>query len=492
MRKIFIFALTVLMITLSGITAFANTEELPEAERIREQIKKGDWIELAKIYDCNLTESQYLTSEKLAQWWKVFDDPTMTSLIMKALENNRDMASARAAVKESRAQLGITQADLLPWLDANGSWTNSRTSQEAGSGNARQFWGLGIDASWEIDVFGGKRATVSAQKASFEAQYAEMYSTWTSLAAEVAIDYISLRALQSQLDIMKHNVDLQQETVKIEKARVQSGLTDELSLKQAIYTLEQTRSSIPSIVASIERTKNALAILVGEVPGSLHTELLASRPIPTVGSKVLVGIPANAIRQRPDIRAAERNFVAQMARKKAAKADLWPKFYLTGAIGTEAHEGSLFSGSGKTYSFLPQISWPIFHAGAITRNIKAQGARAEQLLAIYEKTVLIAVGEVRDAISDSVQEYIRNMTLKNAMEAAQAALVLAQEKYSQGLVDFTNVIDAQSALTSLSEQYVLSCGQISTNAVKLFKALGGGWQPLDEAERALAEAAKKK
>ena len=172
--------------------------------------------------------------------------------------------------------------------------------------------------------------------------------------------------------------------------------------------------------------------------------------------------------------------------------DIWPKFYLTGAIGTQAHEGSLFNGPGKMYSFLPQISWPIFHAGAITKNIKVQGARAEQLLAAYEQTVLTAVGEVRDALSDNVQEYERNARLKSGVDAAQAALDLANEKYANGLVDFTNVINAQSALASLSEQYVVSGGQISTNAVRLFKALGGGWKPLDEAERAIAEAAAKK
>ena len=486
MRKI-ILALSLLLMICTAAFANTNSLNMQTASEIQEKIKTGDWIELSKIYGFNNGNNK-VTSELLASWWDVFHDPTMTKLIAAALENNKDMAAARANVAESRYQLGISQADLLPWLDANGSWTNSRTpSDTGGTGSASQFWGLGIDASWEIDIFGGKRASVKAQRANFEAQYAALYSTWTTVAAEVALDYISLRTLQGQLNIATQNVKLQQETVDIQQSRVDAGLTDSLALKQAQYTLEQTRSEIPTIVASIERTKNALAVLVGEVPGSLHKELLAYRPIPKIESVSLVGIPANTIRQRSDIREAERNFMAQMARKKAAKADLWPKFYLTGAIGTQAHEGSLFSGAGKTYSFLPQISWPIFHAGAITRNIKAQGAKAEHLLAVYEQTVLNAVAEVRDALSDSVQEYIRNMTLKNGLEAAQNALELAQEKYTKGLVDFTNVIDAQVALASLSNDYVISCGQISSNAVKLFKALGGGWKPLEEAERALAE-----
>lgn len=492
--------LTICIISALAIMAASSAAISAEAETKKAALSgKTDgpeWTELARVYPIAGVSgelSEALTPEKLASWWDIFGDPTMTELIMRALENNRDLASARAAVKEARYQLGISEASLLPWLDANGSWTNARTSTEAGgTGSAVQYVSLGLDASWEIDIFGGTRATVRAQRATFEAQYAMLYSTWSSLAAEVAMDYISLRTLQEQLDIANVNVELQRETLDIQQSRVDAGLADSLTLNQARYTLEQTRSTIPTILASIEQTKNALAILIGEIPGTLEEELAEHRPVPTVESTAFIGIPANAIRQRPDIRQAERALVAQIARKKAARADLWPKFYLTGAIGTEAHEGSLFSGAGKMYSFLPQISWPIFHAGAITKNIKVQGAIAEQLLAAYEQTVLTAVGEVRDALSDNVQEYARNESLRVGVEAAQAALDLANERYAQGLVDFTTVINAESALATLSDSYVTSSGQISTNAVKLFKALGGGWHPLDEAERAIAEAASAK
>ena len=331
-----------------------------------------------------------------------------------------------------------------------------------------------------------------AQRATLEAQYAALYSAWTSLASEVAMNYISLRTLQERLAIARYNLSLQQNTVDIQQSKVDSGLSDSLALKQAQYTMEQTKAGIPSIESSIEQTMNALAILVGEVPGTLAEKLAAKQPIPKISDTRFLGIPANAIRQRPDIRQAERLLVAQLARKKSAQADLWPKFYLTGSIGTEAGNwGSLFGGPAKLYSFMPQISWPIFHAGAIRNNIKAQGAIAEQLLASYEQTVLSAVGEVRDSLSSNVKEYERSESLRRGVEAAQAALDVANDKYANGLVDFTNVINAQRSLTSLSEEYVISQGQISANAVALFKALGGGWQPMEEAERALAEAAKK-
>jgi outer membrane protein TolC len=201
---------------------------------------------------------------------------------------------------------------------------------------------------------------------------------------------------------------------------------------------------------------------------------------------MLIGIPANALRQRPDIREAERQLAAQIARKKSAKADLWPKFYLLGSIGTESIDtGSLFEGSAKSYSFGPKITWPIFHGGAIRNNIRVQTARQEQYLAAYEQTVLNAVAEVRNALTASIQERQRNEALRRGMEAAQAALELANDRYKNGLTDFNSVISAQRNLQSLSDAYAISEGQITSDAVRLFKALGGGWAPLAQEDSGL-------
>lgn len=501
-KKLTLCTISALIILTAGAAFAAKAETQPASADLSAvaasrdiQIKNGEWTMLAQLYPVPAVSNdiyQALTPEYLASWWNIFNDPMMTELILKSLESNRDLAAARARVTEARASLGISQANLLPWLDSTNFWNNGRTPVQAGgSGSGTNLYKLGIDASWEIDVFGGQRASVRAQRATLEAQYAALYSTWTSLASEVAMNYISLRTLQERLAIAQYNLGLQQDTVDIQQSKVDSGLSDSLALKQAQYTMEQTRASIPSIESSIEQTMNALAILVGEVPGTLEEKLAAKQPIPKLSGTEFIGIPANAVRQRPDIRQAERQLVAQLARKKSAQADLWPKFYLTGSIGTEAGNwGSLFSGPAKLYSFLPQISWPIFHAGAIRNNIKVQGAKVEQLLAAYEQTVLSAVGEVRDSLSANVKEYERNESLKRGVEAAQTALDIANDKYANGLVDFTNVINAQRSLTGLSEEYVISQGQISTNAVALFKALGGGWQPMEEAEKALAEAAK--
>ena len=488
-------AVTITAFAASAINAAPKAGAvLPAADR---QLAENAWTELARAYPvaaASSDTSEALTPERLASWWDAFGDPIMTSLIKKSLEKNRDLAAARAGVTEARAALGVSQAALLPWLDTTNFWNSSRTPVDAGgTGGGGNLYRLGVDASWEIDVFGGRREKVKAQRATLEAQYAPLYSTWTSLASEVAINYISLRTLQERLDIANYNLGLQNDTVEIQLSKTNSGLTDSLTLKQAQYTMEQTKAMIPNIEAALEQAKNALAILTGELPGTLEAELSVKGPIPVLENREYIGIPANAIRQRPDIRRAERLLAAQLARKKSAQADLWPKFYLTGSIGTEAGGwGSLFEGPAKLYGFMPQISWPIFHAGAIRNNIKVQGAVAEQLLNSYEQTVLTAVGEVRNALSANVREYERNGSLKRGMEAAQTALDVANDKYANGLVDFTNVINAQRSLTELSEEYTISRGQISTNAVQLFKALGGGWQPLDEAEKEMAAAGSKK
>lgn len=494
MRRFVIF-FAVLFLTAASLGC-AHADDKTSSTSADVLIKEGAWAELARLYPNSVAsdDQSAVTPEELASWWDIFEDPLLTELIEKALSGNKDVTAARAKVTEARAMLGVSRAALLPWLDTTDFWSYSRTPADAGgAGSGVRLARLGIDASWEIDIFGGTRAKVKAQEATLEAQYAELYSVWTGLAAETALQYISLRTLQERLVIALYNLKLQQESVDIQQSKVSSGLADELALNQALYTMEQTRSAIPGIEAQIEQTKNALAILVGEVPGSLDEKLSPKMPIPKIDDLAFIGIPANQLRRRPDIIEAERKLAAQLSRKKAAKAELWPKFFLTGSIGTESLDwGGLFKGPAKLYSFLPQIVWPIFHAGAIRKNIKAQDAIAEQLLASYENTVLSAAGEVRDALAANVKEYERREALGSGAKAAKTALDIANEKYANGLVDFTNVINAQQSLSSLSEAYAISEGQIAANAVQLFKALGGGWKPMEEAELAMAAAEKEK
>lgn len=448
-------------------------------------IASGDWTALAQYYP-SLFASQDLQGltppsvELLSSWWDILGDEQQTSLIKRALNNNRNLQTARLKVVEARAQLGISKSNLLPWLDGSSSWGRSKSSSESGgSGKTVEIYRLKTDASWEIDIFGGRRQAIKADAANLEAQYANLHAAWVSLSAEVALNYISLRTLQERLRIAEDSLALQKETLEMLQSRYDTGLADTLALSQAQYTFEQTQAKIPLLQSSIETTLNAIALLTGSIPGSLNAELSAVRPIPEVLSADLFGIPANALRRRPDIQAAERQLAAQMARTRSAKADLWPKFFLFGSIGQESlNSGSLFSSGAQLWSFGPQITLPLFHGGSIRKNIKVQTARQEQALTAYEQTVLNAVAETRDALSANVLEMNRNASLYRGAAAARDALAGANDRYKNGLSDFNNVIGAQTALLSLEEQYAISKGELASNLVRLFKALGGGWAPL--------------
>jgi NodT family efflux transporter outer membrane factor (OMF) lipoprotein len=277
------------------------------------------------------------------------------------------------------------------------------------------------------------------------------------------------------------NLELREETLSMVASLYDAGLRDSLALHQARYAVETTKASIPSIKSNIENVMNALAIMTGRVPGSLEQSLARPGPIPKARYVSLTGIPADTIRQRPDIRAAERALVAQMSRKASAEKDLLPRFFLSGSLGLETLSGgSLFSGDSVGFAFGPRITLPIFHGGAIRKNIRVQAEREEQLLAAYEGTVLDAVAEVRNALASSTQEDERNKILNSGLESARAAFEIASDKYKSGLTTFNDVISAQDALLSFEDQIAISEGQMTSNVVRIYKALGGGWAPMTE------------
>lgn len=483
MKKLTATILSALFISAMSAGAYAADRDTMKPISKDAELTAGDWTGMAERYPLPYADGSAKDApspEILASWWESLGDPTLTQLITWSLQNNRDLQSARARVTEARAALGISKAAVLPWLDNVNSWSRSEVPvNSTGTGNSTEVYRLGIDASWEIDIFGGRRQDIKAGRADLEAQYAALHSTWVTLSSEVALNYLTLRTLQERLDIAEKNLQLQTDTLALLQSRYDAGLTDALALSQSQYTVEQTRAMIPPLQTNIEETMNLLATLIGNVPGSLEEVLGEAKPLPRPDSVNLVGIPANSLRQRPDIRMAERQLVAQIARKKSAEKDLLPKFTLIGSIGLESlNSGSLFSSDSHSYSIGPRITLPIFHGGAIRNNIRVQTAREEQYLAAYEQTVLEAVAEVRNALTADTQERSRNQSLQAGMEAARTALEVAEDKYRNGLTDFNNVITAQQALLSLEEQYAISEGQMTSNIVRVFKALGGGWAPL--------------
>ncbi len=414
----------------------------------------------------------------LQSWWTQFNDPVLTRMVEDALEANKTLAGAVARVNQARAQLGQTKASLGPQLDAAGSVTRQQLSENAGgSGSSTSTYSAGFDAVWEIDIFGGTRRSIDAALADLEAQEIDFETVKVSVAAETAQTYLTLRTYEYRLKVAQANLAAQQDTLDILISRRDAGLSDELDVQQARYNLESTRSTIPTLEAGVQTSRNALAVLIGKMPGDLQIEMTQTIP---QSSFAFEGIPADVLRRRPDVASAERDLAAETARVGASVAELYPKFSLTGSIGLESlHSSSLFSSGSEGYSIIPGIDWPIFYSGSIRNAIKVQEAVLEETLATYEETVLTAVQEVKDALVNYEKELQTRDALSAAVDAAAEAEALASDQYKSGLTDFNDVLDAQRSLLGFQEELAISEGTVANNAVSLYKAMGGGWKPME-------------
>lgn len=414
-----------------------------------------------------------IDAESLANWWECFNDPLLSQLMDEALKRNLDLREARALVKEARSQLTISQADALPSINAIGDYTREKSSTQNSVTNTYR---AGFDASWEIDIWGGNRRAVEAVKADIMSEEANLDSVKVSLAGELAQTYVQIRTYQERIRVAEKNMEAQTDTLAMLESKYRAGLSDELSVQQARYNLENTRSSLPDLYSGLESNINSLAVLTGTIPGQLHGQLSDLAVVPVPPFEIVSNIPANTLRQRPDVRKAERALAAQTARIGEAEADLYPTFSLTGFFGLSALTSSNFiSSDNETWNVIPGLSLPIFNAGSIRANINVQEAKQEQVLAQYEKTVLSAIEEIRNALTDFYQEQQRLKALEAAVTAAQNAVKISQDKYQNGLVNFDSVLDAQRSLYSFENDMAVSKGAVTENFIVLYKALGGGW-----------------
>jgi len=418
-----------------------------------------------------------LNYETIAHWWTTLNDPELSRLVERAVKDNLTLKDAQSRLREARALRGISKAGLFPTLDAGASVTKRRSSENSDTGTESKLYAAGFDAGWELDVFGGVRRSIEAAQANLEATQADLHNVLVSLLAEVALNYVEVRTYQARLSSAYANIKTQQETYDLNQSRYEAGIIDELAVQQALYNLERSRSQIPTLEIGLEAAKNRLAVLLGQKPGALHQELNETKPIPVPPMIVAVGVPAETLRNRPDIRRAERNLAAQTARIGVATADLFPKFQLFGTIGLESLSSKDFlEWASRKWSIGPGVSWNIFDGGAIRQNIKVQTARQEQALIQYESAVLNAQEEVENVLVAFAKEQRRRESLSRATEAARRADLLARDRYQAGLVDFSNVLIAQLSLLSFQDELVQSDGAVTTNLVRLYKALGGGWQ----------------
>lgn len=421
----------------------------------------------------------------LARWWHGFGDPVLDRLVADALAANLDLAQARARLREARARRGVAGAALAPSVDASLSGSRSRSSGQSGSGSTRELYSAGFDASWELDVFGGVRRSVEAAQADLEASVESLSDTRVSLAAEVALNYIDLRTAEQRLAIAEESIASRGENHQIIRWRQQAGLVSELDLAQATTDLESTRAVLPPLRTAVIEAKNRLAVLLGRNPGELESLVHADRPIPLAAAEIVAAIPADTLRQRPDVRVAERRLAAQTARLGEAEAARYPSFRLSGSLGLEALELDALADRGaNTHSLFGGITAPVFNAGRIAANIEIQDALVEQARLAYRAAVLAALEEVENALTAVANTDARRVKLAEAAAAARTTLAIAEYRYASGLADFLSVLDAQRTQLSLDEQLAGSTGELARAQVRLYKALGGGWstEPLPAKE----------
>lgn len=426
----------------------------------------------------------------LVAWWTNFDDPELDSLIQRAVGSNYDLRMADARLLEARAQREASFAGIWPTVNATGSYTRQRNSQNAFLNGAlnttknlpvavnleNNLYQAGFDASWQIDLFGGQRRALQAANANLAASYYDRADILVSLLAEVAGDYIQLRGLQDRLVILHSNIQSQHETVKVTRERYQGGVVSKLNVEQAAALLADLQSQLPPLETSLTQTTHQLAILLGQEPNALANELTPTAPIPPPPSVVPVGLPSDLLRQRPDVRRAERQLASSTALIGEQVAQLFPQFSLTGNAGLESVSASdWFTGGSKMWSVGPTLQWNIFDAGRIRANIRYQSAKQKEALYNYKKTVLMALQDVEDALVAYAKERNRYQSLNDEVKADQRSLDLANVLYQKGLTDFLNVLDAERSLYQAEDLRVQSQTALSENLVTVYKALGGGW-----------------
>lgn len=425
----------------------------------------------------------------LSRFWSRLGDPLLDELVDESLANNRDLRSAGARLRQARAARNFARADRFPTLGFSGSVTRSRSGIAAASGSGggasatRSLYDAGFDASWEADVFGGKRRAQAAAQADLEASAAELAATQVSLVAEVALSYVEVRSFQARLRIAHRNLETQSETLQIANWRAMAGLVTSLDVEQARRNREETRALIPPLERDLAEAEHRLAVLLGEPPGALRERLAERRPIPVVADRVLVGIPAETLKRRPDVRAAERRLAAERARIGQARAERFPTLSLSGTLGLEALVGSP---PRFAYSLAAGLAGPLLDAGRIRHRIELQRAIGEEALANYDATVLTALEEVDDALVGVASSRSRRESLEAALDAARDAAELARAQYAAGLIDFLTVLDAERSVLSVEDDLAETRAETTSAVVRLYKALGGGWSPERGAPEGLA------
>ncbi len=421
-------------------------------------------------------------------WWRVFNDPVLDRLIDRAYRENLPLRISGVRVLEARAQLGILVGKFYPQTqEAEGSLQYNRISERSPQANLLQKFTysqdqIGVGIGWELDFWGKFRRAIESANAAWLATAADYDTVLVSLTADVASTYILIRTLEKRIEITRQNIEAQRESLKIAEVRFEHGTTSRLDVEQAQTVLHNSMAVIPTLETQLRQAKNALSLLLGLPPGGLKDLLAGISEIPVSPLQVAVGIPADLLRRRPDIRSAEHQAAAQSALIGVAKADLYPAFSLSGTFGFLSSDAGnlkladIFQWTSRTYQVGPSFRWNFLNYGQITNSIRVQDARLEQLLIAYQNTVLKAQQEVEDALVAFLRAQERAQLLGQSTTAARNSFDLAVLQYREGIKDFTTVLTAQQALLIEQDSLASTLGNISSSLVGVYRALGGGWE----------------
>lgn len=422
----------------------------------------------------------------VAEWWKAFGDPVLNRLIREAMLANLDLKQTYTRIRAAREQRIVAMAAGLPILSSKQSLSRrlnnagqSGTGGQPGGvgfGNNIDIFQLGFDLQWEIDLFGGIRRSIEAAEANMEAEVENSRYVLVTLLGDVARAYIEMRSDQRLMDVSQANLKLQRETARLMRIRYQAGLSDSLEAVQAEALAAQTLAQLPVYETARKQAQHQLELLLGKPPGALQAMLDPEQPVPEAPDRILLDLPSELLRRRPDIRLAERQLAAATAQVGVATADLYPKFNIAAFIGFQNMKITDVTALSKSWSAAGSFTTPIFNWGKIQANIEAKTAQQEQSLLAYRSSVLGALRDVEDSLVAYAQEKDRRAALMQAVESNRLALKLSKERYRSGLTSFLNVLDSERAVYSAESDLVQSQATVSADLVSLYKALGGGWE----------------
>ncbi len=415
-------------------------------------------------------------------WWSQFEDPVLEGLIERASAGSLDIRIALARIDTAAARRGIARGEWFPTVDGAATYQRTRLSESTDpfipppNERTDDFYEAGVGGSWELDFFGRIRRTVESATADLDAAIEDYRDVLVVLYAEIGLGYINVRTLQARIAFNEANIAAQRGTLEVVRNRNKAGLVGDLDVRQAEENLGATESLLPFLRQQLVQEINRLSVLIGEPPAALHTVLSAPAPIPSLPTEVVVGLPYDLLRQRPDIRAAERTLASQTARIGAATADLYPRFSLVGSFTLNARDFSDWGEwASRAFSFGPSMLWNIFDGGRIRSNIRVQDALTEQSLASYELTVLESLEDVESSMVAFVEEQNRRDALERSAVASSQAVELVKTLYRTGLTDFQNVMDTERSLFQRQDELAESRGLVAENLISVYRSLGGGW-----------------